>query len=128
MCNQSIPRGIVSFLEKSQSESILSELPLHTHAHTFLLLRFLPVDSFDSCNLPCICYNWLLSLETGNIKSVDPMLRLQSRLPTNDIRSERGGDIKTAWMPRCCSRLFICVAINKANPGWLLVLPLQSIF
>lgn len=111
-----------------------SFLCTHTLAHTFLLSRFLLVDSSDSHNLPCICYNCPLSPETGSIKSADPRLRLQlvqhfrADSPQMTSGAKEHATLTRRRSPRCCSHLFICVAVNKGNWGWLLVLPLEAIF
>lgn len=125
---------LAAFPEKSQSESILSKLPLYTHMHT-------PSCSYGSCWLILLtaitCHaSAIIGCYLERQEALSPWIQgcgydcaaFQSGFPTDDIRSERTRNFKTAQIPRCCSHLFICVTTNKGNWGWLLVLPLESIF
>lgn len=94
--------GIGSFLGKSRA---IAYFPPRAPSRTsFLLLRLLPVESSDSRNLPCVCYNWLLSPETGSIKSVDPTPPLRVRGGSERIPPQMTSRVKghvTLKLLRC---------------------------
>lgn len=91
----------------------------NTHTHTSLLSWSLLVNTFDNYNLHCICYNWLLSLETVGSEPLFAVLwattvlhlrqkksRLDSALITP--RQEKHRTLKPGRLPRCDSYSMCC--------------------
>lgn len=88
--------------------------PDNTHTHTSLLSRPLLVNTFDNYNLHCICYNWLLSLETVGSEPLFAALRDRKTQTLITPRQEKHRTLKQGQLPRCAFPL-VSAAINKVS-------------